>query len=92
MAIEVIGWCVVALLATAPVAIFAARREKAGAFIYVFTLLISAVALVTAVWVLASGGTSAQTSHLPVGLPWLGSHLRLDPLAAAFLVVVNLGA
>jgi formate hydrogenlyase subunit 3/multisubunit Na+/H+ antiporter MnhD subunit len=29
--------------------------------------------------------------HLPIGLPWLGAHFRLDPLAAAFLVVVNLG-
>ena len=28
---------------------------------------------------------------LPIGLPWLGAHFRLDPLAAAFLVVVNLG-
>ena len=32
-----------------------------------------------------------QTADLPVGLPWLGAHFRLDPLAAAFLVVVNLG-
>ena len=29
--------------------------------------------------------------RLPIGLPWLGAHFRLDPLAAAFLVVVNLG-
>src|SRR5205807_9484047 len=28
---------------------------------------------------------------LPVGLPWVGAHLRLDALAAFFLVVVNLG-
>ena len=28
---------------------------------------------------------------LPVGLPWLGAHFRLDALAAFFLVVVNLG-
>jgi hydrogenase-4 component B len=26
-----------------------------------------------------------------MGLPWLGAHFRLDPLSAAFLVVVNLG-
>src|SRR5439155_1445711 len=29
---------------------------------------------------------------LPVGLPWLGAHFRLDALASFFLVVVNLGA
>ena len=28
---------------------------------------------------------------LPVGLPWLGAHFRLDALACFFLVVVNLG-
>src|SRR5664279_335168 len=28
---------------------------------------------------------------LPLGLPWLGAHFRIDPLAAFFLVVVNLG-
>src|SRR5206468_1437374 len=28
---------------------------------------------------------------LPLGLPWVGAHFRVDPLAAFFLVVVNLG-
>ena len=28
---------------------------------------------------------------LPIGLPWLGAHVRLDALAAFFLVVVDLG-
>src|SRR5207302_1562666 len=28
---------------------------------------------------------------LPLGLPWLGAHFRVDALAAFFLVVVNLG-
>ena len=29
---------------------------------------------------------------LPLGLPWIGAHFRLDPLAAFFLVVVGLGS
>jgi formate hydrogenlyase subunit 3/multisubunit Na+/H+ antiporter MnhD subunit len=29
---------------------------------------------------------------LPLGIPWLGAHFRLDALAAFFLAVVNLGA
>jgi formate hydrogenlyase subunit 3/multisubunit Na+/H+ antiporter MnhD subunit len=29
--------------------------------------------------------------RLPIGLPWLGAHFWLDPLAAVFLTVVNLG-
>ncbi|MCK7475980.1 MAG: hypothetical protein MZV49_26350 [Rhodopseudomonas palustris] len=28
---------------------------------------------------------------LPIGLPWLGAHFRLDALSAFFLVVINLG-
>ena len=28
---------------------------------------------------------------MPIGLPWLGAHFRIDALAAFFLVVVNLG-
>ena len=28
---------------------------------------------------------------LPMGIPWIGAHFRLDPLAAAFLTLVNLG-
>jgi len=29
---------------------------------------------------------------LPVGLPWLGAHFRLDVLASFFAIVVDLGA
>ena len=29
---------------------------------------------------------------LPIGLPWIGSHFRIDALSAFFLVVINLGA
>jgi hydrogenase-4 component B len=29
---------------------------------------------------------------LPIGLPWLGAHFRLDSLSAFFLTVVNLGS
>ena len=32
------------------------------------------------------------TLALPIGVPWLGAHLRLDALSAFFLVVVDLGA
>src|SRR5207237_6970799 len=33
----------------------------------------------------------AATLALPIGLPWLGAHFRLDALSAFFLVVANLG-
>ena len=37
-------------------------------------------------------GTRPQTLVLPLGLPWLGMHLRLDALSAFFMLVVDLGA
>lgn len=38
----------------------------------------------------ASGGDGWQAT-LPVGLPWIGAHFRIDQLSAFFMVVVNLG-
>lgn len=46
-------------------------------------LAAAAAALLTAV---------SATLVLPLGVPWIGAHFRLDPLAAFFLAVVNLGA
>src|SRR5204863_4319888 len=49
-------------------------------------------ALVGAAVSLLSPEALGVTVTLPVGLPWLGAHFRLDALSAFFLVVVNLGA
>jgi formate hydrogenlyase subunit 3/multisubunit Na+/H+ antiporter MnhD subunit len=38
------------------------------------------------------GAAAPETIVLPVGVPWLGAHLRLDALSAFFLVVIDLGA
>ncbi|MFO1352306.1 MAG: hydrogenase 4 subunit B [Gammaproteobacteria bacterium] len=46
-------------------------------------LLLSGIHLLTA--------AAPATLVLPLGLPWLGAHFRLDALAAFFLVVINLG-
>jgi formate hydrogenlyase subunit 3/multisubunit Na+/H+ antiporter MnhD subunit len=37
------------------------------------------------------GQAGDETAILPIGLPWLGAHFRVDPLASFFLIVVNLG-
>ncbi len=41
-------------------------------------------------WLLGDTANATDLT-LPIGLPWLGAHFRLDALAAFFLVVVNLG-
>ena len=45
---------------------------------------------VAAIAVLLDAG-APEALRLPLGLPWIGAHFRLDALAAFFLVVVNVG-
>jgi hydrogenase-4 component B len=91
MAVELQLWCIAALLGTAVAAVAGARRANTYIVVYAIALAISIVGLVTGAWAFVAQSGLPQTLRLPVGLPWLGAHFRLDPLAAAFLVVVNLG-
>jgi hydrogenase-4 component B len=85
-------WCVAALLGTACLGIAIGPMRNAGAVIYGICLLTSLVALAAALAHLLGGTTATPPAMtLPLGLPWLGSHFRLDMLAAFFLAVVNLG-
>ncbi|HWA79284.1 MAG TPA: hydrogenase 4 subunit B [Acetobacteraceae bacterium] len=52
----------------------------------------SLVAFLSACLALISLPARPETLVLPLGLPWLGWHFRLDPLSALFLFVVDLGA
>ena len=83
--------CVAALLGSAVLAIVLSRLGSATAVVYGATLVVSLIALIGSIrWLL--GGTGGATDlTLPIGLPWLGAHFRLDALASFFLVVVNLG-
>jgi len=82
--------CVAGLLGLAVLAIVLSRPKIATRAIYGATLAISAIALAGALRSLL-GGADATALTLPIGLPWLGAHFRLDALASFFLVVVNLG-
>jgi hydrogenase-4 component B len=82
--------CVAGFLAVALFAVAAGRRPLGSYAVYGLTLAIAAVALVAALLALA-GFLPAATVKLPLGLPLLGAHVRVDALAAFFLVVVNLG-
>ncbi len=55
-----------------------------------FAVCLVVFAVAVALLVGAAGSPSAL--HLPVGLPWIGAHFRIDALSAFFLAVVNLGA
>src|SRR5512147_2644834 len=84
--------CIAALLGMAVAVAAVARRRAATTVVYGFTLAVTVFALVTAGGSLLSPGSLGASLTLPVGLPWLGAHFRLDALSAFFLVVVNLGA
>src|SRR5262245_6827104 len=77
-----------ALLAIVPVAIATGRSSHGRIIVYGASLVFSAALLLLA---LASLFAPPSTISLPLGLPWLGAHFRLDALSAFFLAVVNLG-
>ncbi len=91
MALEGLLWCIGALLATSVAAIPAAHYRAGTPVVYGAALWLSAAALGIAVTCLLADSSLLGALTLPVGLPWLGAHFRLDSLAAFFLVVVNLG-
>ncbi len=92
MALAGLLWCVAALLATSVAAIAAAHRRAATIVVYGVALCASTIALAIAAGSLFSPASLGGKAMLPLGLPWLGVHFRLDALAAFFLIVVNLGA
>jgi hydrogenase-4 component B len=91
MVLPILLGCIAALLAIGVAAIAMLRWPRASTVVYAAALMISAIALLLAgrALILPEGlGTSLR---LPLGLPWLGAHFRLDALSAFFLVVLNLG-
>jgi hydrogenase-4 component B len=86
--VAVVLSCVAGLLGAGVLAVSTAPRRVASAVVYGLSLAASAVALAVALGHLAA---PPATATLPLGLPWLGAHFRLDALAAMFLVVANLG-
>jgi formate hydrogenlyase subunit 3/multisubunit Na+/H+ antiporter MnhD subunit len=92
VALEVLLWCITALLATGVMGLALAQRGVATVLVYGISLCVTAAALAAATVSLLSPASLGATLTLPVGLPWLGAHFKLDALSAFFLLVVNLGA
>jgi hydrogenase-4 component B len=81
--------CVAALLMLAPLAIYWRARADLSSRIYAIAGgLCAAILLID---LLLPHTADAVTTTLPIGLPWLGMHLRIDPLSRFFLAVINLG-
>jgi formate hydrogenlyase subunit 3/multisubunit Na+/H+ antiporter MnhD subunit len=82
---------IAALLALGVLAVAIARMRLAAAVVYATALAISVLLLAAVLIPFAAGSFDVTKLTLPVGLPWVGAHFRLDALAAFFLLVVNLG-
>jgi formate hydrogenlyase subunit 3/multisubunit Na+/H+ antiporter MnhD subunit len=91
MPATVILLCVSAFLGLACLAVASGRARAGTPIVYGASLIVSLLALVAALMHLVAGAGTVSELTLPLGLPWMGAHFRLDALAAFFLVVVNLG-
>jgi formate hydrogenlyase subunit 3/multisubunit Na+/H+ antiporter MnhD subunit len=92
MALSVLLSCIAFLLATGVAGMLGLGSKVGTRFVYASALVLSTIALGTGGAVLLGETAPADSLVLPVGLPWLGAHFRLDALSAFFIVVTNLGS
>jgi hydrogenase-4 component B len=84
-------WAVAVLIGTAGMAIVVHRRPVATTLVYAICLVASLFVAALAIRGLVYNLPPA-TFTLPIGLPWIGAHFRVDALSLFFQAVVNLGA
>ncbi|HKY94033.1 MAG TPA: hydrogenase 4 subunit B [Kiloniellales bacterium] len=82
--------CAAAQFALALAAAVLRRRPVANALVYGGSLALSLCLFAGALVQLF--GRAPESLSLPLALPWIGAHFRLDSLAACFLAIVGLGA
>lgn len=89
--VDVAALAAAALLALAGFAVATAltRRAPASTLVYAASAGLCLVLLLAGAITLATGDGGARV--LPLGVPWLGAHLRLDALSGFFLVVLGTG-
>ncbi len=92
MALTIVLSCIAALLGAAVLAITVGRSPAAVRIVYGACLAVSLISFAAAFVELTSVRAIPPAATLPLGLPWLGAHFRIDALAAFFLAVVDLGA
>lgn len=83
--------CAGAMFALAPLVLLALRLKAASGALYVLSFVAAVILTVSGATHLLRGD-APEALTLPLGLPWLGAHFRLDALSAIFLAIVNLGA
>ena len=83
--------CIAALLGLSVLAVASGRSLLTMRIVYGASVVVSLVLLSLAATHLF-GAKAPVSVTLPLGLPWVGAHFRIDVLSAFFLAVVDLGA
>jgi formate hydrogenlyase subunit 3/multisubunit Na+/H+ antiporter MnhD subunit len=83
--------CAACLLALAAAALVIGRFRAGSAMIYGASFALALVALLAGSVQLLGHSADAVVT-LPLGLPWIGAHFRMDALSAFFIIVIDLGA
>lgn len=88
-ALAAVIWAIVALLVVSGAAAAGVGTRAPRLLVYPLCAALGTAIGALALWSLLQGGV--ETLVLPIGVPWIGSHFRLDPLAAVFLAIVGFG-
>jgi hydrogenase-4 component B len=91
MTLSIALLCAAILLAVAVFAVAIGREANATSVVYGACALAALVSLLVTLQHLLAAAPPVSMA-LPLGIPWLGAHFRLDALSAFFLAVVDLGA
>jgi len=91
VSLVILFWLQVALLGVGAAAVPLARLKAGSYIVYASVLLLSGATFAIAAGHLLGAGSTIVRGVLPLGIPWMGAHFRLDSLSALFLVIVSLG-
>ena len=90
MALTVVLVTVAVLLIVSALSLVLHATALGRNLVYGASLAVACVGFVAGLSALI-GQAPAEILTLPLGLPWIGAHFRLDALSAFFLVVVDIG-
>jgi formate hydrogenlyase subunit 3/multisubunit Na+/H+ antiporter MnhD subunit len=89
----IIGTALAGFLFLGLCAILLRRLSFVHELIYAGCLVLTVILVGDGLWhIVQSGQEEVPSAVLPIGLPWLHAHFRLDSLSAFFLVAINFPA
>jgi formate hydrogenlyase subunit 3/multisubunit Na+/H+ antiporter MnhD subunit len=90
--LPIILFSVCGFLGLAVMAVALGNSRRATPVLYGGASIVSLVALIASFVQLVAGGHVTPELTLPMGVPWIGVHFRLDALSSFFVAVIDLGA